>query len=64
MQSEGAKQESAQGNFSPVIGAALPRVDGPLKTTGSAQYAADYHLPGMVYAVPVTSTIADRKSVV
>jgi len=43
---------------SAVIGAALPRIDGPLKTTGFAQYAADYHFPRMVHAVPVTSTIA------
>jgi xanthine dehydrogenase YagR molybdenum-binding subunit len=51
-------KEDATPPFSPVIGAALPRVDGPLKTTGSAQYASDYSLPGLVYAVPVTSTIA------
>jgi xanthine dehydrogenase YagR molybdenum-binding subunit len=43
---------------SAIIGAALPRIDGPLKTTGFAQYAADYHFPRMVHAVPVTSTIA------
>jgi xanthine dehydrogenase YagR molybdenum-binding subunit len=50
-------------SFSPtaVIGAALPRIDGPLKTTGSAQYASDYHFPGMVHAVPVCSTIANGK---
>jgi len=41
-----------------IIGSDLPRIDGPLKTTGSAQYAADYHFPNMVHAVPVTSTIA------
>src|SRR5579859_4372114 len=41
-----------------VIGSDLPRIDGPLKTTGAAQYAADYHFPNMVHAVPVTSTIA------
>jgi len=41
-----------------VIGSDLARIDGPLKTTGSAQYAADYHFPGLVHAVPVTSTIA------
>ena len=41
-----------------IIGADLPRIDGPLKTTGYAQYAADYHFPGMVHAVPVCSTIA------
>jgi xanthine dehydrogenase YagR molybdenum-binding subunit len=44
---------------SKIIGAALSRVDGPLKTTGSALYASDYNLPGMVYAVPVGSTIAN-----
>ena len=44
--------------FAPIIGAAVPRIDGPLKTTGTATYTADLHLPGMVYAVPVCSTIA------
>jgi xanthine dehydrogenase YagR molybdenum-binding subunit len=43
---------------SAVIGSDLPRIDGPLKTTGQAQYAADYHFPGMVHAVAVSSTIA------
>jgi xanthine dehydrogenase YagR molybdenum-binding subunit len=43
---------------SAVIGADLPRIDGPLKTTGQAQYAADYHFPGMVHAVAVSSTVA------
>ena len=43
---------------SAIIGANLPRIDGPLKTTGSAQYAADFHFPRMVYGVPVTSTVA------
>ena len=41
-----------------VIGSDLPRIDGPLKTTGAAMYAADYHFDRMVHAVPVTSTIA------
>ncbi len=40
-----------------VIGKPTPRIDGPLKTTGTAQYAADYHFPGLVYAWPVASTI-------
>ncbi len=35
-----------------------PRVDGPLKVTGSAMYSSDYKLPGMLYAVPVCATIA------
>jgi xanthine dehydrogenase YagR molybdenum-binding subunit len=43
---------------SAVIGSDLPRIDGPLKTTGQAQYAADYHFPGMVHAVAVSSTVA------
>ena len=35
-----------------------PRVDGPLKVTGTARYSSDYNLPGMLYAVPVCATIA------
>jgi xanthine dehydrogenase YagR molybdenum-binding subunit len=44
-----------------VIGASLSRVDGPLKTTGSARYASDYNLPNMVYAVPVGATVASAR---
>ena len=40
-----------------IIGAAVPRIDGPLKTSGTARYAVDHELPGLVYGVPVTSTI-------
>jgi xanthine dehydrogenase YagR molybdenum-binding subunit len=46
---------------SAIIGASLPRIDGPLKTTGSAMYASDYNFPRMVYAVPVCATIANGK---
>ena len=46
---------------SAIIGAGVPRIDGPLKTTGSARYASDYNFPGLVYAVPVRSTIASGK---
>jgi len=46
---------------SAIIGAALPRIDGPLKTTGNALYAADYNFPRLVYAVPVCATIANGK---
>ena len=42
-----------------VIGKPQPRVDGPLKVTGLARYAADHHFPGMLYAVPVEATIAN-----
>ncbi|HKD35212.1 MAG TPA: xanthine dehydrogenase family protein molybdopterin-binding subunit, partial [Pirellulales bacterium] len=41
-----------------VVGKPRPRVDGPLKVTGGAKYTSDFHLPGMLYAVPVGATIA------
>ena len=44
-----------------IIGRPTPRIDGPLKTTGSAQYAADFHLDGMAYAVPVIASIASGR---
>ncbi len=40
-----------------VLGAALPRVDGPQKLTGQAMYAADHHLENMLYGYGVYSTI-------
>ncbi len=43
------------------IGRKTPRVDGPLKVSGTAQYASDFHFPGMLYAVPVGATIANGK---
>src|SRR5712672_1192639 len=43
------------------IGRDTRRVDGPLKVTGRAQYASDYHFPGLLYAVPVEATIANGK---
>jgi xanthine dehydrogenase YagR molybdenum-binding subunit len=42
-----------------VVGKARPRIDGPLKVTGRAQYTSDYSFPGMLYAVPVGATIAN-----
>src|SRR5262249_1829958 len=45
------------------IGRDTPRVDGPLKVTGLAQYTSDFHFPGMLYAVPVEATIANGKLV-
>jgi xanthine dehydrogenase YagR molybdenum-binding subunit len=44
-----------------VIGKPQPRVDGPLKVTGVAQYTSDFHFPGLLYAVPVEATIASGK---
>jgi xanthine dehydrogenase YagR molybdenum-binding subunit len=40
------------------IGRDTPRVDGPRKVSGQAQYTADFHFAGMLYAVPVGATIA------
>ncbi|MBV9629418.1 MAG: xanthine dehydrogenase family protein molybdopterin-binding subunit [Xanthobacteraceae bacterium] len=40
------------------IGQPLTRRDGILKVTGTARFAADNHLPGMLYAVIATSSIA------
>src|SRR6266436_799056 len=43
------------------IGRKTPRVEGPLKVSGTAQYASDFHFPGMLYAVPVEATIASGR---
>jgi xanthine dehydrogenase YagR molybdenum-binding subunit len=53
--------ESSGNPPSAIIGAELPRIDGPLKTTGTALYASDYHFPNLTYAVPVCATIASGK---
>jgi xanthine dehydrogenase YagR molybdenum-binding subunit len=44
-----------------IIGTATPRIDGPLKTTGAAEYAADFHFDRMVHAVPVISSLASGR---
>jgi xanthine dehydrogenase YagR molybdenum-binding subunit len=40
------------------MGRPEPRLDGPLKVTGAAQYAADFPADGMAHACLVTSSIA------
>src|SRR6266403_5836276 len=45
------------------IGRNTPRVDGPLKVSGVAQYTSDFHFPGQLYAVPVEATIANGRVV-
>src|SRR3569833_2984776 len=40
-----------------IIGRPTPRIDGPLKTTGTAKYATDFHIEGMAYAVPVIASV-------
>jgi xanthine dehydrogenase YagR molybdenum-binding subunit len=46
-----------------IIGRATPRVDGPLKVSGKAVYTSDFNFPGMLYAVPVCSTVANGRIV-
>ncbi|SFH81729.1 xanthine dehydrogenase family protein molybdopterin-binding subunit [Halpernia frigidisoli] len=41
-----------------VIGKPLDRIDGPLKVSGTAKYAAEFNQKNMAYAFPVRSTIA------
>jgi xanthine dehydrogenase YagR molybdenum-binding subunit len=43
------------------IGRNTPRIDGPFKVSGTAQYASDFHFPGLLYAVPVEATIANGR---
>jgi len=61
---EGAPPKILDPNAPPpsaIIGADVPRIDGPLKTTGTARYACDYNFPGLAYCVPVRATIASGK---
>ncbi|MGZ5148150.1 MAG: xanthine dehydrogenase family protein molybdopterin-binding subunit [Burkholderiales bacterium] len=44
-----------------IIGRPTPRIDGPLKTSGTAKYAADFHIEGMAHAVPVVASIASGR---
>jgi xanthine dehydrogenase YagR molybdenum-binding subunit len=41
-----------------IIGQPIARVDGQLKVTGTAKYAADYDVENVAYGVPVQSRIA------
>jgi len=41
------------------VGRDTPRVDGPRKVSGVAQYTSDFQFSGMLYAVPVEATIAN-----
>src|SRR5688500_5442937 len=40
------------------IGKALDRIDGPLKATGKATYAAEFPIVNLLYGFPLQSTIA------
>ncbi|MEE2951901.1 MAG: xanthine dehydrogenase family protein molybdopterin-binding subunit [Pseudomonadota bacterium] len=50
---ESAERAAENGN----VGEALSRVDGPLKVTGQARYAADFAVPNPLYAHLVISTV-------
>ena len=51
----------AQETTASPIGRDTPRIDGPLKVTGTAEYASDFHFHGLLYGVPVEATIANGK---
>lgn len=46
---------------SAIIGARVPRIDGPLKTTGTARYSADHHFPNLVHGMPVQATVGSGR---
>jgi xanthine dehydrogenase YagR molybdenum-binding subunit len=56
-------QTTYAGQTDSPIGRDTPRVDGPRKVSGHAKYTADFHFPGMLYAVPVEATIASGRVV-
>ncbi|MEH2513913.1 xanthine dehydrogenase YagR molybdenum-binding subunit [Nitrobacteraceae bacterium AZCC 1564] len=41
-----------------VIAAPLSRIDGPKKVCGRAMYTSDHNFPALLYAVPVSSSVA------
>lgn len=45
------------------VGSPVSRIDGPLKVSGSAKFAAEFPLAGMVYAAVAFSTIAKGRIV-
>jgi CO/xanthine dehydrogenase Mo-binding subunit len=44
-----------------VIGKRVPRIDGLVKVTGAAEYAADYELPGMLWCKMVRAPYAHAR---
>lgn len=44
-----------------IIGAAVTRIDGPLKVTGAAPYALDHALENLAYGYPVASTVGSAR---
>lgn len=54
-------QGAPQRTQSALVGASLPRQDGPDKVTGRARYAGDQPMPGMLYARLVISPYAHAR---
>ena len=50
-------------NHPPFVGQATPRVDGPDKVTGRAQFASDHQPPGTAYAALATSSVGKGRIV-
>ena len=53
-----AQSGTTENKILSIVGRPMPRVDGALKVSGTATYTSDHNFPGMLYAVPVPSTIA------
>ena len=54
----GQQPVAARGTGQVAIGAPVMRIDGPLKVTGQARYAAEHPTPSLAHGVVVNSTIA------
>ncbi len=48
-------------SINPQIGQAHSRLEGPLKVTGNARYAGDYHVPDLLYGYVINSTVTKGK---
>ncbi|HEX4357945.1 MAG TPA: hypothetical protein VH141_10505, partial [Pseudonocardia sp.] len=59
----GPSDNPADNPNGPAVGRAMSRVDGPLKVTGRATYAAEHQIPGLLHAVLVGSTVARAAAV-
>ena len=44
-----------------IVGAVVPRIDGSLKTSGTARYAVDHNFPNLAHAVALQATIGKGK---
>jgi xanthine dehydrogenase YagR molybdenum-binding subunit len=54
----GGKLDPLTGREGGLIGTAVSRIDGPMKVTGTAPFAAEFPMEGMLYAAVAYSTVA------